>query len=446
MKSWALWGLMWGGFLALWIALDTWMPAPPWPWFPQPPARMAPLVPQPVQVLRLPETSASSIPLTTDIEAARLDSVALPPSWKISGSPRAWFQLGTFFRQLELADRMHVDVYHWGDSQIEGDRITGALREHFQKEHGGQGAGWVLPLTPAPTFAVKQTTSGHVRRIAGFGPRRDAEARRLPFFAVNRFDSASTWTLRRNPMAHAHCQTWSNMAIWQEGAGRWDISRATDAVPSAPAPWQEWAHEEGLGGNTWRTSGATLLGANLTSGPGVYVHNLAMRGGSGTLFDDVPDADWETLQQHTNPALVVLQFGGNAVPSISNANGARRYAQKVGQNIRHIQAQWPGVPILFIGPSDMGDLPSTYPGLQHTVTALRDTALANHALHWDLQAVMGGPGSMKRWVDQRWAGDDHIHFSVRGAQETSQRLIQALAYEKVLWTNQRARPAKLIAP
>ena len=138
-----------------------------------------------------------------------------------------------------------------------------------------------------------------------------------------------------------------------------------------------------------------MLGANLTSGPGVYVHNLAMRGGSGTLFDDVPDADWKALQEHTNPALVVLQFGGNAVPSISNAKGARRYAQKVGQNIRHIQAQWPGVPILFIGPSDMGEGLSTYPGLQHTVTALRDTVLANHALHWDLQAVMGGPGAME---------------------------------------------------
>ena len=73
------------------------------------------------------------------------------------------------------------------------------------------------------------------------------------------------------------------------------------------------------------------------------------------MFDDVPDADWRLLQNHTNPALVVLQFGGNAVPSISNAKGARRYAQKVGQNIRHIQAQWPGVPILFIGPSDMGE-------------------------------------------------------------------------------------------
>ena len=79
---------------------------------------------------------------------------------------------------------MQVDVYHWGDSQIEGDRITGALREHFQKKHGGQGAGRVMPLTPAPTFAVQPIRhTGRVRRVAGFGPRRD-EARRLRFFAV----------------------------------------------------------------------------------------------------------------------------------------------------------------------------------------------------------------------------------------------------------------------
>ena len=446
MNTWASWGLMWAGFLALWLALDTWMPAPPWRWIAQPTAHMVPLAPKPVKAVALSGAGSVSLPLTSQDAVGRLDTVALPPSWKISGSARAWFQLGTFFQKLGQANRRPVDVYHWGDSQIEGDRITGVLREHFQNEHGGQGAGWVMPLTPAPTFAVRQSTSGGVGRVAGFGPRRDVEARRLPFFAVNRFDSASTWTIKNNPKARAHCQTWSDMTIWQEGEGHWDVSPDTDTSPQAPGPYQTWTHAAGLGGSTWRTSGATLLGANLTSGPGVYVHNLAMRGGSGTLFDDVPNADWKALQHHTNPALVILQFGGNAVPSISNAKGARRYAQKVGQNIRHIQAQWPGVPILFIGPSDMGEAPSTYPGLQHTVAALMDTAVANHALHWDLQAVMGGPGAMAQWVDQRWAGDDHVHFSVRGAREAAQRLLQALAHERALWANQRAQPAKLMAP
>ena len=446
MNTWASWGLMWAGFLALWLALDTWMPAPPWRWIAQPTAHMVPLAPKPVKAVALSGAGSASLPLTSQDALGRLDTVALPPSWKISGSARAWFQLGTFFQKLGQANRRPVDVYHWGDSQIEGDRITGVLREHFQNEHGGQGAGWVMPLTPAPTFAVRQSTSGGVGRMAGFGPRRDVDARRLPFFAVNRFDSASTWTIKNNPKARAHCQTWSDMAIWQEAEGHWDVSPDTDTSPQAPGPYQTWTHAAGLGGSTWRTSGATLLGANLTSGPGVYVHNLAMRGGSGTLFDDVPNADWKALQHHTNPAFVILQFGGNAVPSISNAKGARRYAQKVGQNIRHIQAQWPGVPILFIGPSDMGEAPSTYPGLQHTVAALRDTAVANHALHWDLQAVMGGPGAMAQWVDQRWAGDDHVHFSVRGAREAAQRLLQALAHERALWANQRAQPAKLMAP
>ena len=437
---------MWGSFLAVWLALDTWMPDPPWRFFAKPMARMVPMSSKPVQALELPVGLPLSVPLSPDVEIGRMDSVRLPASWKIAGSARAWFQLGTFFQQLELADRMQVDVYHWGDSQIEGDRITGALREHFQNAHGGEGAGWVLPLSPAPTFAVRQSTRGEVRREAGFGPRREAQARRLPFVALNRFDSAATWTIRRNPNAPMHCQTWSDMSIWQEGEGQWDVTPPTDVTPLNTSPFLRWSHPEGMAGRTWFSSGATVMGANLTSGPGVYVHNLSMRGGSGTLFDDVPNSDWDALQQLTNPALVILQFGGNAVPSITGERAAKRYAQKVGQNIRHIQTQWPGVPILFIGPSDMGDDPDMYPGLQHTVTALKDVALANHALHWDLQAVMGGPGAMRRWVDHRWAGNDHIHFSVRGAQETAQRLIQALSHERALWVNQRVEPAKLIAP
>ena len=159
---------------------------------------------------------------------------------------------------------------------------------------------------------------------------------------------------------------------------------------------------------------------------GVYVHNLPMRGSSGTLFDKVPDADWMRLKTAHAPSLILLQFGGNAVPGIHTAQEARWFAKRLANNIRFLERTFPGIPIVFIGPSDMGKSPSTFPGLPMVVDALAAEIASTSALHWDLQAAMGGPGSMAEWVDRGWASDDHIHFTRRGAQEAGERLEQAL--------------------
>lgn len=51
--------------------------------------------------------------------------------------------LDNFFAALEKESKTGtVRVAHYGDSQIEGDRITSYLRENFQKEFGGEGIGY----------------------------------------------------------------------------------------------------------------------------------------------------------------------------------------------------------------------------------------------------------------------------------------------------------------
>ena len=156
------------------------------------------------------------------------------------------------------------------------------------------------------------------------------------------------------------------------------------------------------------------------------------------MFDDVPDADWRLLQEHTNPALVVLQF--QATPCLHRQRRCERYAQKV-TDIRHIKPNGRGAhPV--IGPSDMGENLNTYRACS-AVTALQNTACSMPCIgtfkpSW-VDQVHGDGGPALGW-------DDHVHFSVRGAQEAAQRLLQALAHERAVWANQRVQPAKLMAP
>ena len=75
-----------------------------------------------------------------------------------------------FFKKLANAKTKKVRIMHYGDSQIEGDRISGRLRERLQKEFGGNGAG-LFPLIPATRkISLKNVPTNNWIRKTGFGP------------------------------------------------------------------------------------------------------------------------------------------------------------------------------------------------------------------------------------------------------------------------------------
>ena len=448
-KDWLRWAILWAAFLGTWQAVKQNMPQPPWSVDLRQPAA----TPMPTLSLRpLPQPLTRPTSVGPDLESMAIrDSVPLPRSWKFQGSAKAWHDLATFFSRLESCDQNRIDIYHWGDSQIESDRITGHLRAEMQKRFGGRGPGWVLPRTPAPSFATKQVLRGSIERSAGYGRRRDTSALRLPFLAINRFRDSASWQVNANPIGHRTNRGWTRSRIWSSGASTWSLVME-DSVNLIPSRSNR-GDQEGLW--TWQHAGSTsgieltgtanaLMGAEFSTAHGVFVHNLPMRGGSGTLFDDVSEGDWGKLRTWTRPGLVILQFGGNAVPSLSSVKHAERYARRVADNIRHIRQRWPGVAVLFIGPSDMGDANQIYPQLTACNEALRTEVQMAGALMWDLREVMGGPGSMAHWMERGWAGEDAVHFSPRGAKEAGKRLWQALDHEHWHWQSTRRRPQLLV--
>lgn len=73
-------------------------------------------------------------------EAAKEDTIG----YLINPEYREGRALDSFFESLaEESSRTTVRIAHYGDSQIEGDRITTHIRELFQEKFGGQGIGYV---------------------------------------------------------------------------------------------------------------------------------------------------------------------------------------------------------------------------------------------------------------------------------------------------------------
>ena len=62
-----------------------------------------------------------------------------------------------------------VRILHYGDSQIEMDRISDVLRAYMQETFGGQGVGLIPFSQTIPCTSVSQNASGDFTRYASYG-------------------------------------------------------------------------------------------------------------------------------------------------------------------------------------------------------------------------------------------------------------------------------------
>ena len=172
---------------------------------------------------------------------------------------------------------------------------------------------------------------------------------------------------------------------------------------------------------------------------GLVFHNIAMRGSSGTLFRQLDRTQFSTQLKSHDVGMILLQFGGNAVPYIADTVAVKRYGEWFASQIRLFQTILPNAALVVIGPSDMatkeGQYMVTYPMLLPVRNALRQAALNENVLYWDVFEVMGGAGSMAAWVASTpaLASSDHVHFTRRGAKKIASLLLQSMDAEWVAW-------------
>ena len=368
-------------------------------------------------------------------------------------------------------------MLHYGDSQIEGDRITGHLRNAWQSVWGGSGPGFLSPLSPIPTLAMRQSWNGEWQRYARFGKKdttlqhnrfglmaafaqpRPATADSTSAAATLRFEPHPRGYRRNRAFNQVHLAlgqvnepTTLQLTLNERDTMR--IPLLTDTLAqslSLPLAALDSAAFESLelqfdGGYP------EINGIGMWTDSGIVVHNLAMRGSSGTIFRQLDREQFSRQLGAIRTELVMLQYGGNTVPYIEDVESAQRYGRWFTSQIRLFQSLLPGVPIIVIGPSDMarkaGTRMETYPQLTYVRDALKEAALTSDALYWDIFEVMGGEGSMAAWVqsDPPLASSDHIHFTPAGAKQIAELLRQSIQAEWTLWQNTQAEQTLVHAP
>ena len=338
--------------------------------------------------------------------------------------------LELFIAGLQDAENKQVRVVHYGDSQIEEDRITSTLRSHLQEQYGGIGPG-LLPLVQTiPTRTVVQsllidgqrvTPKNGPQRWLVYGPKaqqRDSNNHYGVMGQVAVLDSlCDSVTVHFEPYGKlTKANYFSQMRVI-----------ATPSIVVNGSRQHVGALRDTLTRLNIDLCGiGEVYGISLESPRGVIVDNIPMRGGSGNVFTKINRKQLTDFFAETNTRLIILQFGGNVMPWANTEERVRSYAYSMRKQIRYLRECAPNASLLFIGPSDMltvvdGEKRS-YPTIAYMDQQLARAAAAEGIAYWSLFKAMGGEGSMLQWQEKGLASSDGVHFYRSGANKAGELL------------------------
>lgn len=331
-----------------------------------------------------------------------------------------------------------VSVFHYGDSQIEGDRITNYIRRHMQKKLGGSGIGLVPPVGAVPSISWVQTAQDSVERYVADGTLKQsaknnnygALAQVTHLFGKGTLNFKITYAGKRaTSSVKLYCSTKKGFSVTLTPNGGNGI---TKKVEPGDCQVVEWKLESPLTEDFFINlkGDAELFALSLLGDKGINVTNVGLRGSSGTYFTKITPEAFKYIHKDLNTKLVLLEFGGNATPYLSTEKRLNDYYQSMQAQINYIKKNVPNAKIILIGPADMSESVDgklqTYRNLESTIETLRKCALDNGCAFWNMYDVMGGRNSMQSWVDQNMAASDYIHFSKKGADRIAKLFVESL--------------------
>ncbi|MEX1132695.1 MAG: hypothetical protein WEC15_05690 [Flavobacteriales bacterium] len=373
-----------------------------------------------------------------------------------------------FFAALTKAQegKRPMRIMHYGDSQLEGDRITSYVRNKLQVQFGGHGPGLVSVADIVPNFSVERELSDNWERFSVMG-KRDSSLTHNRYGALSSFsrftpilpdsvvldstEHTATITVRPLNRSYARARSWTVCRLyygWHRAPLTISVSRNGEHVrtetvpPGARMHIGEWRFPASSNEVTITLSGTDspdVFGVSLEGQTGVAMDNIAARGGAGYEFGKVDQALSKSMYNDLGVKLLVLQYGGNVLPNLKNQAEVEQYGRFFGAQIARFRKMIPGVCIIVIGPSDMsikeGENYVTRPFLEEVRDAMKENSLKNGAVFWDMYEAMGGRGSMVSWVeaDPPLAATDYIHFSPAGSKKIGELFYTALINDYATW-------------
>jgi hypothetical protein len=363
-----------------------------------------------------------------------------------NGNAGIFSKLKSMLHNADGAADDALRILHYGDSQIEGDRISGFLRSQFQRRYGGGGVGY-LPLNPAipinPTVGIALSEGWlHSPPLVKYNYRIPLPVGHL--LSASTAASSNVWIkINRRALRNYEPLWFSQVKLLLKNTEAprsveiltaSGIMHKTKIVPKDEAQ-QVVVNVDGSSEfiiiNLRGASNLTLYGIALDARGGITIDNIPLRSSAGTDFVKTDMATMKQCMALLNVAMIVLQFGVNVVPH--QAANYKYYEEQVFRQLKRLQQASPQTPILVVGVSDIarrgaGGVLASYPNIEMVRNAQRNAALRAGCAFWDTYQAMGGQNSIISWVYARppLAAKDFCHFTPKGISFIGELLWEAM--------------------
>ena len=364
--------------------------------------------------------------------------------------------LHTFFAKLSILRTSNkvVRVLHYGDSQIEGDRVTSELRNQMQSRFGGLGPGLISVVPPTRQHTnFRLSYTGDWNRYS-FQSGELNHTRWGVLFSFARFTEPGeilenepevSFTLQSRAAGYSSSRRFRNARLFfgfQERPVYIELNRLGQVLEADMFPLDnklnvmQYSWKEPVNNLTVRMKGTNspdVYALALDDLWGVAVDNIPLRGSSGLEFTRADTAFLRKMYSEFNTGMILLQFGVNVVPHI--VSDYNYYEYGLFRQLTFLKKINPGVPIIVLGVSDMsmmdGGTYKSYPNIELIRNAQKNAAIRAGCGFWDTYEAMGGENSMAAWAfaEPPLAQKDFTHFSYRGSMIIGQMIWNTLLHE-----------------
>ena len=352
-----------------------------------------------------------------------------------------------------LLSRGQVRIMYYGDSQLEGDRITSFLRQSLQKSYGGTGPGLLLPVMPVMyTKSVYVRSSPNWKRYnylsfksgeissKSLGPFMTI-CRYLPPSQKNTANEKATLKIQPSRFADKEAARYEKLRIFYGNlfdavevnvkADNGTSDSYTLKTGNGPFEYNynlKNASEVSL--EFIGKSSPDIYGISIESDKGVIVDNIPQRGSAGLEFTMVDKSNIDSLYRMLDPDLFILQYGLNIVKNVRN--NYSYYENGLYRQLILLNELRPETPVIVLSLTDMAytenDSIKSFPNIEAIRDAQKHAAERAGAAFWDAYEEMGGKNSIVSWVNNLppLAQKDYTHLTYIGADSLSHLLVSSL--------------------
>lgn len=415
-----------------------------------------------------PENDTSTIikPATVELnvtaDTTRTDTIPLI-SKRLTEEEEAdtTFYPGNALRD-SIAAGKQVRIIVYGDSQLEGDRITSQLRKLLRTESGGSGPGLISPVMPVMytrSFVIRSSPNWVRYTLLDYRNGVLPDNALGPMLSVCRFTepgvrmkvpAEASVRISGVPGADEAVLKYDRLRIFYGNSHDTTIVR----ISSGGIPVTYSALQYGAGPFEFSSSlpggsdisiefigrlSPDIYAISIESDSGIIVDNIPVRGSAGLEFVMTDSKVFRSSLQYLNPDMIVMLYGLNVVKNVRKEY--HYYEEGLVKQIEFIKKASGNAPVVLVSLTDMalksGDTVTSYKNIPAIRDAQSRAAARTGILFWDAWATMGGEGSIVKWHDHipALASNDFTHLSNAGADTIAARLYADLFIPKQMVEN-----------